>query len=93
MAQWYEEQGGLCFLCGLAMTLGSKERQADTATLDHLVPLCKGGTWKKENLVLACYKCNHAKSDIVIPERILNDKDHLYKIFRTQKVYKVAQTW
>ena len=89
----YEEQDGLCFLCGQLMILESLCREPRTATIDHLVPLCKGGTWRKDNLVLACYKCNHSKGDIVIPISILNDKDHLYKIFQSQKIYKVAQTW
>lgn len=30
-------------------------------TIDHVVPVSKGGTWDMENLVLACGPCNSAK--------------------------------
>lgn len=31
------------------------------ATLDHVVPLALGGTWRIDNLRLACKKCNGLK--------------------------------
>jgi 5-methylcytosine-specific restriction endonuclease McrA len=34
-----------------------------TATLDHVIPLSKGGPNKRENIVLACGKCNRDKGD------------------------------
>jgi len=34
------------------------------ATLDHLRPLSKGGTWAPSNLDFACSKCNSAKGSI-----------------------------
>lgn len=33
------------------------------ATLDHVKPVCMGGTWAKANLVAACAKCNVKKSN------------------------------
>lgn len=33
------------------------------ATIDHLTPLSKGGTNRRENLVVACWKCNNQKAD------------------------------
>lgn len=35
----------------------------DHATLDHVIPKSRGGSNLRENLVLACNKCNNAKSD------------------------------
>ena len=32
-------------------------------TVDHLIPLIKGGTNHETNLVAACSKCNYAKQD------------------------------
>jgi len=32
-------------------------------TIDHIIPLSKGGTWHIANLVLACKPCNNAKAD------------------------------
>lgn len=45
--------GGRCCFCG--------KPQAET--LDHLVPLAKGGYTSPGNLLPACASCNHAKSD------------------------------
>jgi 5-methylcytosine-specific restriction endonuclease McrA len=33
------------------------------ATLDHVVPLALGGSWRIENLRLACRHCNRMKAD------------------------------
>lgn len=33
------------------------------ATIDHRLPLSKGGTWKRRNLALACRDCNTEKGD------------------------------
>ena len=38
------------------------ERPANMATLEHLVPLSRGGTYADSNLALACYKCNTARN-------------------------------
>lgn len=32
-------------------------------TMDHIIPLCKGGTHTKNNIVPACRPCNSAKAD------------------------------
>lgn len=35
-----------------------------TATLDHVVPLARGGAHDPGNLVVACAPCNRLKSDL-----------------------------
>ena len=35
------------------------------ATIDHFVPLNKGGTNQMINLIMLCEDCNHAKSDLI----------------------------
>jgi 5-methylcytosine-specific restriction endonuclease McrA len=44
---------------------GKFQRKAhlDEATIDHIVPLSKGGSNLLSNLVLACYQCNSERSD------------------------------
>lgn len=54
------DQGMRCFYCSRMMAFHAK-RQANSVTLDHLVPRCDGGTRERENVVAACYRCNHAK--------------------------------
>ncbi|MHA2279604.1 MAG: HNH endonuclease [Promethearchaeota archaeon] len=34
-----------------------------TATLDHVIPLSKGGTNGLDNQTLACYDCNQNRQD------------------------------
>lgn len=55
--QIYDLSGGECFYCGRVIAF--KE-----ATIDHIVPKSKGGSWRLENLVLACRKCNRIKGQI-----------------------------
>lgn len=33
----------------------------DNLTIDHVLPISRGGEWKWDNLVTACYKCNSKK--------------------------------
>lgn len=35
------------------------------ATLEHIVALCCGGTWERQNLTLACKPCNSASGGLV----------------------------
>lgn len=42
----------------------------DSATLDHYVPLSRGGTNAYWNLVLACWRCNQDKGDVSAEEFI-----------------------
>lgn len=47
-------QSGLCFWCYDIMLLGKH-------TVDHLIPLSRGGTNWPSNLVCACHSCNSQK--------------------------------
>ncbi len=53
-------QDGACFYCGRTMTLSIGNRRA---TIDHRVPLSRGGRHDPDNLVAACYRCNQWKGD------------------------------
>lgn len=46
-----------CYYCGIELDMV-------TSTIDHVVPLSRGGTWERNNLVLACQGCNQDKSSI-----------------------------
>ncbi len=37
------------------------ERRLAVLTLEHLTPICRGGTWDLKNLDVTCYRCNLAK--------------------------------
>ena len=54
-AQWEAIKAaykGLCAYCG---------KKPTRLTQDHVVPLVKGGSYTKENIVPACFFCNRSK--------------------------------
>ena len=55
-SQWWKRRraNGLCHYCG-------RQVGAKALTMDHLVPLVRGGRSNKGNLVPACKACNGAK--------------------------------
>jgi 5-methylcytosine-specific restriction endonuclease McrA len=60
----YSVQGGVCLICGLYM------RRRD-ATIDHVVPLGKGGAHSIKNWALAHASCNQTKADHLPTEQEL----------------------
>jgi len=54
-----------CAYCGLEVYdfpfKVSLMTHPQTATVDHRIPLSKGGTWDIDNLVTACLRCNSRK--------------------------------
>lgn len=65
----WESQKGLCFYCERRLIKPFSARRKDggqpgrMATFDHVIPKSRGGG-RGENLVLACYKCNHEKGSL-----------------------------
>lgn len=52
---WYRKiEKGLCYYCG-------RQVGRTNLTMDHIVPLSRGGKSKKGNLVPACKACNNKK--------------------------------
>jgi hypothetical protein len=55
-----KHRGSRCYFCGVEFnTCGPGSKR----TIDHLVPRSAGGTNDPENLVHACYLCNHKKGE------------------------------
>ncbi|WP_163337934.1 HNH endonuclease [Desulfopila sp. IMCC35008] len=55
-SRWWQRKtaSGLCHYCG-------KKFSYKQLTMDHLVPLARGGMSTKDNLVPACKECNTKK--------------------------------
>ncbi|MFH1242120.1 MAG: HNH endonuclease [Pseudomonadota bacterium] len=51
-------QGGICYYC-------HREVGREQLTMDHIVPLSRGGKSKKGNLVPACKECNNKKKTML----------------------------
>ncbi len=64
----YERDCWICYYCGEPVT-------ETNVTLDHFIPVSKGGTNKKENLKTSCLLCNSIKSGKTYEEAI----PHLYR--------------
>jgi hypothetical protein len=47
-----------------------KELMLSEITIDHIIPLSRGGTWREENLVVACKDCNEKKRNNLMEETV-----------------------
>lgn len=58
--QWWKSQvdRGICYYCGEKVTPAE-------ITMDHVVPIIRGGKSTKGNIVAACKKCNNAKKHML----------------------------
>ncbi|MFO7937927.1 MAG: HNH endonuclease [Kiritimatiellia bacterium] len=67
---WWRRQldSGICHYCG-------KKVGADNLTLDHIVPVARGGCSSKGNVVPACRDCNQKKKYLTPAEQILSDME------------------
>lgn len=48
--------------------------EKEELTMDHIVPLSRGGTSAKSNIVVSCKECNNKKKYLTPAEIILRDK-------------------
>lgn len=64
----WEKTDGKCCYCGvqtLKLYLNRKENRANPrlATIEHIIPKSKGGTYIAKNLAIACRLCNSRKGN------------------------------
>jgi 5-methylcytosine-specific restriction enzyme A len=66
--QWWQNlvQKGVCYYC-------NKKFPAGQLTMDHVVPLARGGKSTKGNLVVSCRSCNELKRLDTPVDQILRD--------------------
>jgi 5-methylcytosine-specific restriction endonuclease McrA len=59
-SRWWQQKtaSGKCYYCG--QTVPYKE-----LTMDHLVPLTRGGRSTRDNLVPSCKSCNNQKKNML----------------------------
>lgn len=57
----WEQQHGRCFYCNKPMKVVGGFNAPDQVTLDHILPLSRGGRHELNNIVLCCRHCNTSK--------------------------------
>ena len=59
-SQWWKRRlgGGRCHYCG-------RSTPPRELTMDHVVPIVRGGTSEKGNVVPSCKECNSRKRDLL----------------------------
>ncbi len=58
--RWWQKKtaSGACYYCGSVVT-------HQQLTMDHLIPLARGGRSTKDNLVPSCKSCNNKKKNML----------------------------
>jgi len=56
-----DRDGGICYMCG-------NSPKGWQLTLDHVIPLVRGGSHTPSNLRVACRSCNARKGDKLLTE-------------------------
>lgn len=57
-----KRSGGVCACCGKKLT-------TKTMTMDHIIPLSRGGSNEPENLIALCPECNKQKGNLLLMPR------------------------
>ena len=75
------ECGGVCAHCGTHLNIGHN------FTLEHIIPLNKGGTNETQNFVALCYPCNKAKSDDIVSPSLYYPHLPKAKLVQAQTIF------
>ncbi len=69
---FFERDGWKCYLCGRLVVAWKAEDGTslphNAATLDHVVPIARGGNSSDSNLRTACAECNNRKGALTVEE-------------------------
>lgn len=61
-----EAQNWRCCYCGVHMTADGPTSYHRHATLEHVIPLARGGSDHPDNMVAACFWCNQERGHVPI---------------------------
>lgn len=63
LAKLYKRDHGICAICGKLVNMDTDTNSDDYGSIDHIIPLSKGGTHTWGNVQLTHRICNSVKSD------------------------------
>ena len=58
----FQKDGGKCHWCRVDLIFNPDGVQPNGFHVDHVLPICDGGTNDEDNLVAACADCNHKRA-------------------------------
>ena len=61
----FKRDNWMCHLCGEPCDRDAQFPEHKAPTMDHVIPISKGGSHSMDNIKTACFICNSRKSDIV----------------------------
>jgi len=64
----YHRYGGVCQGCGQLLTFDHNPNDDMYPSIDHIIPISKGGNHTWDNVQLMCRRCNYIKCDNIISE-------------------------
>ena len=64
-SNWWKNKSQICYYCG-------NQIDKQDLTMDHKVPIARGGRSSKSNIVASCKKCNTLKKASTPAELIIN---------------------
>ena len=62
---------GICYICGKHLDLNAYYNYPSAPTIEHVIPIIKGGTHTWDNVKLACRQCNSKKGSKLSKEYIV----------------------
>lgn len=78
----YANGNGKCGICGKSIEFADM-------TIDHKIPLSRGGTNDFRNLQPACHTCNLMKNMLTMPELL----DRISDIMKHNRQYRIMKIW
>ncbi|WML63644.1 HNH endonuclease signature motif containing protein [Rhodococcus sp. AH-ZY2] len=67
----FERDGWRCHICGQKVNRKAKAPHPKAATIDHVIPLARGGTHEPINCRCAHFLCNALKRDTGCGDQLL----------------------
>lgn len=71
-----------CYICKLKLNKNNKVPHPLAPTIDHIIPLSKGGSHTAKNIKTCCFRCNCIKSDKYILKLFDNNHNGYIKIIQ-----------
>jgi len=93
----WKRQDGYCYFCNCKTHLKKKNQRRlknTTATVEHLIPKCEGGSNRIPNLKMSCNQCNSHRGSMNAVKwfRIASNAEKLAEFYRLRLEKKLEAT-